>query len=404
MLERDRGAPARGRREPVVGAADLEDLVGADLGRVDLVVDGDARDLAERGEQLAGGARDARADVEDARLAVLGEHPVGAHDVADVGEVAAGVGAAGDDRDRVGARVQALGELAGEVGDRVDRLLARAGVVEGAGVDHAQAVRVGVEAGEQAGGGLRDRVRVLRAQRVRLGRRHGLRRPVLLARADREHDRLRRLGAHGLQQRRAHRDVVGERADRVLPRLPHVRAGGEVVDDVGPRAGDERAGGRGVAQVERRRGRRGDDVVARGLAGGDEVAAGEAGRAGDQDAAAHAARADVGETSKVSSATRRTRHGRGRWRRRPPGRSGAARSRAGSGGARARPAPCRTAGGATSPGRRRGPSPTAPAARRRPGGRARARPCPARSRGARRAPPAARAARAGTGSARPAFA
>ena len=67
-------------------------LVGADLGRVDLVVDGHAGDLAERGDELAGGAGDAGADVEDARLAALGEQAVGADDVAHVGEVAAGVG------------------------------------------------------------------------------------------------------------------------------------------------------------------------------------------------------------------------------------------------------------------------------------------------------------------------
>jgi hypothetical protein len=63
-----------------------------------------------------------------------------------------------------------------------------------------------------------------------------------------------------------------------------VRAGGEVINDVRPRIRDKAAGGRGVAQVERRRGRCGDDIVARDVACVDEVAAGEAGRSGDEDA------------------------------------------------------------------------------------------------------------------------
>ena len=89
-------------------------------------------------------------------------------------------------------------------------------------------------------------------------------------------DRLGRLVAHRLEHVRGHRDVVGERAERVRPRLPDVGARGEVVDDVGPRVRDERARDGGVAQVGLRRRRGGDDVVARGLAGRDEVAAGEA--------------------------------------------------------------------------------------------------------------------------------
>ena len=78
-------------------------------------------------------------------------------------------------------------------------------------------------------------------------------------------------------------------AERVLPGLPDVRARGEVVDDVRPRVAHERAHDRGVAQVGDRRRRGGDDLVARGLAGRDEMAAGEPGRAGDEDAA-HAAK------------------------------------------------------------------------------------------------------------------
>src|SRR4051794_5023238 len=48
LLERDLRRPAGGAAQAVVGAADLEDLVGADLGRVDAVLDVDARDLRER--------------------------------------------------------------------------------------------------------------------------------------------------------------------------------------------------------------------------------------------------------------------------------------------------------------------------------------------------------------------
>ena len=69
-----------------------------------------------------------------------GEHAVGAHDVADVGEVAPRVRVAGDDADRVVARLEPARHLAGERGERVDRRLARAGVVERARA-HAPAVR-----------------------------------------------------------------------------------------------------------------------------------------------------------------------------------------------------------------------------------------------------------------------
>ena len=116
--------------------------------------------------------RDARADVVDARLAARGEQPVGAHDVAHVGEVAPRVGAAGDDPHRVLAGVQPARDLAREVGDRVDRLLARAGVVERARADRPAArARRRRSPASRSRGRLRDRVRVLRAQRRVLGRR-----------------------------------------------------------------------------------------------------------------------------------------------------------------------------------------------------------------------------------------
>jgi hypothetical protein len=71
-------------------------------------------------------------------------------------------------------------------------------------------------------------------------------------------------------------------------------------DGVGPRAGDERAGGSRVAQVDRGRRRCGDDEFAGGLARRDEVLAGEPGRAGDQDAPAHAAH--LGAAARVRDA------------------------------------------------------------------------------------------------------
>ena len=148
-------------------------------------------------------------------------------------------------RDRVLARSSRRGGLARERGDRVGRLLARPGVVERARADHAQPVGVGVEAGQQVGGRLRDRVGVLRAQRRVLVDRQRRGRAVDLARGDRDDGRLRRLGAHRLEHVERHRDVVGEEARRVAPGLADVGARGEVVDDVGrarrrPRRGPRR--------------------------------------------------------------------------------------------------------------------------------------------------------------------
>ena len=167
------------------------------------------------------------------------------------------------------ARLEARGHLARERGDRVDRLLPRAGVVERARADHAQAVGVGVEAGQQVAGRLGDRVRVLRAQ---LG---ASRRPA----ASRAGRRPRRWTtattvASGASARTAsstlsgHRQVVVQRRRRVLPRAPDVRLRGEVVDDVGRRVGDRRgasasASGRSAPAPPRRRA---DDLVAGGAA------------------------------------------------------------------------------------------------------------------------------------------
>ena len=82
------------------------------------------------------------------------------------------------------------------------------GLVEGAHPDHPQPVRVGVLAGQQVAGRLRHRVRVLRPERLVLGDRQPLRRPVDLAGAG-EHDRrLGRLVANGLQQVDRHGEVV----------------------------------------------------------------------------------------------------------------------------------------------------------------------------------------------------
>ena len=120
---------------------------------------------AELRDQLAGRAERPEQTLTTPGSPAVGEQPVGAHDVAHVGVVAARVRVAGDDADRVVARLEPGRDLAGEGGDRVDRRLARPGVVERARADHPQAVRVGVEAGQQVGRRLRDRVRVLRAQR-----------------------------------------------------------------------------------------------------------------------------------------------------------------------------------------------------------------------------------------------
>ena len=56
---------------------------------------------ASGGHELRRRGRAARADVVDAGLGALGQQPVGAHDVAHVGEVASRVGVADDDPDRV---------------------------------------------------------------------------------------------------------------------------------------------------------------------------------------------------------------------------------------------------------------------------------------------------------------
>ena len=78
------------------------------------VVDGDAaRPRRARRSSSRAERRDARADVVDAGLAAGGEQPVGADDVAHVGEVAARVGAAGDDADRVLAGVRGRARTAG---------------------------------------------------------------------------------------------------------------------------------------------------------------------------------------------------------------------------------------------------------------------------------------------------
>ena len=92
----------------------------------------------------------------------------------------------------------------------------------------------------------------------------------------------------------------------------------EVVDDVGARAGDRRARRRRVEQVDALADARdAGHVVAGGGAGRGEVAPGEPGGAGDQDAQLSAARSRPGAPPS-----------RGRWRRRPP-RSTGSRSAAG---------------------------------------------------------------------------
>ena len=172
-----------------------------------------------------------------------------------------------------------------EVGDRVDRLLARAGVVERAGVDHPQAVGVGVEAGDQRRRRLGDRVRVLRAQRRVLGRRDGLGRPVLLARADRERPPRRAPRARTASSTLA---VIAtlwastpSGSSHESPRAPARRGGRRRPGARRRTSARTTAGSRRSADGGRRRG---DDLVARGLAGGDEVATGEPGRPSDEDA------------------------------------------------------------------------------------------------------------------------
>ena len=190
-LERDLGLPAGRRPQPPRVAAHLHHLVRAHERRVDAVVEPRAGGRRQQLQQLARRRRAARADVEDPRLRALGQQPVGAHDVAHVGVVAARVRVAGGEGDRILAALGRRGRLAREGGDRVGRLLARAGVVERARADHAQAVGVGVEAGEQVGGRLRDGVGVLRAQRRALVDGQRLRGAVELARGDRDDGRAR---------------------------------------------------------------------------------------------------------------------------------------------------------------------------------------------------------------------
>ena len=304
---------------------------------------------------------------------------------------------------RIGSspRVEARGDLAREVRDRVDRLLARAGVVERAGVDDAQAVRVGVEA-RRAGPRRPSRPRTGSAgaaarprsigQRLRAARTPRPSRPTTTtASGASSADRLEHVGGH--------RDVVGERAERVLPRTAR-RARG--------RRGGRRRRARASATARARRARR---------------------RAG---------RRAVDGGARRRRRRPRPRRRATRWRPAKPVRAGDEDARltagvsdttysadavaVGGGGRRVDRASARTSGGF----RRRSSSPsTVPNSRwrqvacanaravephscgkslARRGAAATARRCPARSRGARRGPPAARAARAGTGSARPALA
>ena len=144
-------------------------------------------------------------------------------------------------------------------------------------------------------------------------------------------------------------------------------------------------------------------VVARGLAGGDEVAPGEAGGAGDEDARLTAA--DAGRATPWTAARQfsETTYSAEPW----PLEAAAAGSiglRLGVGRVQAALELAQhRAEQQVAPGRLRERAAGAPQLREVVGGRVharRARPCRARSRGARRAPPAARAATAGTGSAR----
>ena len=177
------------------------------------------------------------------RRAASREQPVRAHDVAHVGVVAPRVRVAGDDADRVVARLQPGGDLARERGERVERRLARPGVVERARARDAQPVRVGVEAGEQVAGGLRDRVRVLRPQRRGLVDRQRRRRAVDLAGGDGDDDRA---PAPRVRTASSTLSVIawfcGERRGRVAPRAADVGERGEVEDDVAaPRRRSRRA-------------------------------------------------------------------------------------------------------------------------------------------------------------------
>ena len=173
---------------------------------------------ASAADQLARRAGAPRADVEDARLAGRRQQPVGARDVAHVGEVAPRVGIAGHQPDRVVARLEPGRDLARERGQGVDRRLPGPGVVEGARAHDAEAVRVGVETRQQVAGRLADRVRVLRPQRSRLVHRQRRGPPVDLAGRDRHEHGLGRLEPHRLEHVEVDRLVVGERRRRDRPR------------------------------------------------------------------------------------------------------------------------------------------------------------------------------------------
>ena len=118
-----------------------------------------AEDVEHPGElDVAAGA-----DVVDlAPLAALDEQPVGADDVADVGEVAHHVEVA--DLDPGLPADLDLGHLPGEAADDINVSLAGTGVVERPGHDDVGAVGQVVLDAQDVGGGLAGGVRVVRAQ------------------------------------------------------------------------------------------------------------------------------------------------------------------------------------------------------------------------------------------------
>ena len=160
-----------------VRAADLGDLVLAQQRRVGRLLELDARVARKAREDLADLGRAPAAHVVDAGRRSLEREPVGAHDVAHVGEVAAHVEVAGHDLDRLAgaARRFGLGDLARELRDHVRVGLPGPGVVEGPHPHDVHSVGVGVEAGREVARGLADRVGVLGPQVVLLGQRAGCR-------------------------------------------------------------------------------------------------------------------------------------------------------------------------------------------------------------------------------------
>ena len=225
----------------------------------------------------------ARADVVDlARLAALGEQPVGAHDVAHVGEVAHRVERT--DGDLLDAVALAARDPRGERGDHELLRLSRTGVTERSNPDRAEAVAEERLHREHVGRGLRRAVgRDGRSGVASVIGRSASGTWPYSSELSTTTTRATPRSADAREHVERAFGVDPERRGGRLPAVAHVAERGQVVHDVGIRVAEPLADVVGVGDLERIRtgAVERDDLVAAGLEVGDEVRADESECAGD---------------------------------------------------------------------------------------------------------------------------